>query len=275
MIIDAHCHLAPTQDAVESLLAIMAASGIAKTVMVPGGLIPELGLADYLRGRTPLAMASPDNGFLASQLRSYPDRLCAFYHVVPSFDDEDDLEDAITSGFCGFKFSPLVDRIGFSDPGVQSACRLANERGFPVYTHVVANGDASLDAFEPLPRRFPKVPFILGHMGFAGTDQSAIQMAYRYENLFLETSVGSVAAIREAVRRLGPGKVIFGSEGPVHHPLVELRKIEVLGLPGSSMDLICAGNINSLMNNGTMENGHDRSRVDPALAAAAAPGTGH
>jgi uncharacterized protein len=80
-------------------------------------------------------------------------------------------------------------------------------------------------------------------MGFASTDLSAIQLASRRENVYLETSVGSFVAIQEAVRRVGAGRLVFGSEGPVHHVGAELRKIELLKLRTEDQERICAGNI--------------------------------
>ena len=54
----------------------------------------------------------------------------------------------------------------------------------------------------------------------------------------------------EAVRRAGPGKVIFGSDGPQLHPGVELRKVELLGLPPWAQALVTGGTILRLLGPG-------------------------
>ena len=95
-------------------------------------------------------------------------------------------------------------------------------------------------------RKFKTLKLIIGHMGFASTDLSAIQLAARFDNVYLETSVGSFVAIQEAIRRLGSRRIIFGSEGPVHHVGSELRKIELLKLPAADHERICGGNIREL-----------------------------
>jgi len=59
----------------------------------------------------------------------------------------------------------------------------------------------------------------------------------------LETSVGAFHAIKEAHKRLGSKKIIYGSEGPAHHPAVELRKIELLQLTGGDFEDITFRNI--------------------------------
>ena len=59
------------------------------------------------------------------------------------------------------------------------------------------------------------------------------------------------AAVIEAVRRAGPGKVIFGSDGPQLHPGVELRKVELLELPPRAQALVTGGTILRLLGPGS------------------------
>ncbi|NWG76424.1 MAG: amidohydrolase family protein, partial [Rubrivivax sp.] len=54
--------------------------------------------------------------------------------------------------------------------------------------------------------------------------------------------------LEEAVQRAGPGKILFGSDGPWLHPGVELEKILALGLPPAEEDLILGGNFLRLIN---------------------------
>ena len=247
MIIDAHFHLIPNENGVETVLSYMREANIDRTILVPGGMVPLLGLGDYLRGRQSLLTTDPANDFVAQTVRSYPSKFAGFFQIDPSYHDEDNLAEAVSDGFIGFKFNPLVNRVSFLSEDVKQVCSFLVERNMPLYTHVVASGDASIDALEVLLNQFPDLCLILGHMGFAGTDLSAIRLAARFENVRLETSVGSFAAIQEAVKKLGSTKVIFGSEGPVHHPSTELRKIELLRLPAKDYENICYSNIASLI----------------------------
>jgi predicted TIM-barrel fold metal-dependent hydrolase len=258
MIVDGHCHLLPSQEGVDLALQYMAEAGVDHTVLVPGGMVPMLGMADFLRGRQALITRAPDNEFLMSVFCRNPRRFSGFFHVDPSYHVPEDWDEAITGGFVGFKLSPLVNRVSFLSPEVKELCDYLVDRDLPLYTHIVMQGDASLDALAFLLQDFPGLKLILGHMGFAATDLSAIQLGRRFENLYLETSVGSFVAIREAVQRLGPGRVIFGSEGPVHHVGAELRKIELLKLPAADHERICGGNM------------RDLARLDVKLKALAA-----
>ena len=46
----------------------------------------------------------------------------------------------------------------------------------------------------------------------------------------------------QAVRRAGPHKLLFGSDGPWLHPGLELEKIRLLRLPAADQALILGGN---------------------------------
>lgn len=246
MIIDAHCHLQPSQAGIDTALRYMSEAGVSHTVLVPGGMMPVLGMADVMRGRQTLLTTAPDNDFVSEAVRRYPQQFSAFFHVDPSYHLAEDLDEALATGFVGFKLSPLVNRVAFLSTEVKELCEYVVARDLALYTHIVLHGDASLDALELLLKQFPKLKLILGHMGFASTDLSAIQLASRFENLYLETSVGSFVAIQEAVRRVGARRIVFGSEGPVHHVGTELRKIELLKLKSAEQERICGGNISEL-----------------------------
>lgn len=247
MIIDGHSHVVPTDDGVKLLLDRMQESGVDATVVVPGGMIPTMGFADFLRGRKALTTSSPPNDFVLGLARKYPEQIYAFYQIDPLYDEVEDIEEASLAGFSGFKLNPLVNRVSFDDPAVHELIATVGRLGKPVYTHITLEGGASIDAFEKLVKANPSVPFILGHMGFASTDESAIVLARKHQNLFLETSVGSFTAIKEGLARLGAGKIIFGSEGPVHHPKVELEKILLCKLSPTELDLVLGKNIMNLL----------------------------
>ena len=243
MIIDAHCHIIPSEQGIDTARRYMADANVDHTVLVPGGMIPVLGFGDFLRGRQALTTSAPDNDFVRSVFCKYAREFSGFFHVDPAYHMSDDWDEALAQGFIGFKLNPLVNRVSFLTPEVKELCEYLVAHDRPLYTHIVLHGDASLDALEVLLKDFRKLRLILGHMGFASTDMSALQLASRSENVYLETSVGSFVAIQEAVRRIGPRRIIFGSEGPVHHVGAELRKIELLKLSAEDQDRVCARNI--------------------------------
>ena len=70
----------------------------------------------------------------------------------------------------------------------------------------------------------------------------------RFPNVYADTSgVRYWECLVQAIKRAGPHKILFGSDGPLLHPGVELHKIKMLGLPASEQALITGGNIARLL----------------------------
>jgi hypothetical protein len=90
--------------------------------------------------------------------------------------------------------------------------------------------------------RFPSVTFALGHAGVGDLDFYGIDLIEPKDNILFETSCGLAATIRRALARLGPRRLLFGSEYPMQSPRVELTKLEVLGLSDAEWDAIAWSN---------------------------------
>jgi predicted TIM-barrel fold metal-dependent hydrolase len=56
--------------------------------------------------------------------------------------------------------------------------------------------------------------------------------------------------IVQAVKRAGPRKVLFGSDGPWLHPGLELHKIRLLGLAPEAQAAVMGGNVLRLIGRG-------------------------
>ena len=100
---------------------------------------------------------------------------------------------------------------------------------------------------ELLAQQYPDVNFILPHLGSFGDDWAAqlalIDHLVRHPNIHADSSgVRRFDLLQQALRRAGPHKILFGSDGPWLHPGLELHKIELLGLPPLDAALITGGN---------------------------------
>jgi len=101
---------------------------------------------------------------------------------------------------------------------------------------------------EMFAHEFPGVNFIIPHLGsFAGdwrAHQVVIDQLVRFPNVYTDTAgVQRFDYIVQAVKRAGPHKILFGSDGPWLHPGLELHKIRLLKLPPEQEALITGGNI--------------------------------
>jgi uncharacterized protein len=74
--------------------------------------------------------------------------------------------------------------------------------------------------------------------------QKIVDLIVRHPNVYTDTSsVRHYDYLVEAIKRAGPRKVLFGSDGPWIHPGVELEKIRLLGLSPSAQALVLSANI--------------------------------
>lgn len=137
------------------------------------------------------------------------------------------------SKFRGVKLHPLLDGYHPDDPAVHPIIELLIERRLPALIHCGHPIFTLPWSIEELIRRYPQARIILGHMGHGNIVyiNAAIDVAERNPNVYLETSgMPMHSKIREAVERVGPDRVLYGSDTPFHHPSVELAKVRVSGL---------------------------------------------
>jgi uncharacterized protein len=111
-------------------------------------------------------------------------------------------------------------------------------------------------AFARILEAFPKLRFVLAHMGQGYIDES-LAMAERFANLHFDSSsviTGTVyppsMSDEEAValvRRFGAERILFASDWPWFHPLRDLERIETLALSDSERRLILSENARRVM----------------------------
>jgi predicted TIM-barrel fold metal-dependent hydrolase len=149
------------------------------------------------------------------------------------------------SKFRGVKLHPLLDGYHPDDPAVHPIVELLIERGLPALIHCGHPIFTLPWSIEELANRYPEARIVLGHMGHGNIIyiNGAIDVAARHPNVYLETSgMPMHSKIREAVERLGPDRVLYGSDAPFHHPTVELAKIRVSGLAPELVDRVLGEN---------------------------------
>ena len=76
---------------------------------------------------------------------------------------------------------------------------------------------------------------------------ASIDVAARNPNVYLETSgMPMHTKIKEAVERVGPDRVMYGSDAPFHHPAVEIAKVRLSGLKPELVERVLGRNALSL-----------------------------
>ncbi len=246
MIIDGHCHAGQadrlthpwtTAAPLSAYLRRARVAGIDKTVLL------GVGGSDY----------SEVNAQVAKIIAKQPNRWIGFACVHARRDAGRILEMVTNAvkrdGFRGLK----VHR--YDAPASREICQAARALGIPVLYDVV--GQPHL--IELIATQFPEVNFIIPHLGSFADDWrvhlQVIDHISRHPNVYADTSgVKRFDYLVQAVKRAGAGKLIFGSDGPWLHPVLELQKIQLLGLNQQDTALILGGNLCRLL-------GHSKAKL--------------
>jgi predicted TIM-barrel fold metal-dependent hydrolase len=190
----------------------------------------------------------PDNELVRTTLVRQPGVYCLVWanpRMPGAVDETRRLLDEPGSRFRGVKLHPLLDGYHPDDPIVHPIVELLIERGLPALIHCGHPIFTLPWSIEELIRRYPTARIVLGHMGHGNIVyiNAAIDVAARNPNVFLETSgMPMHSKIREAVERVGPDRVLYGSDAPFHHPSVELTKVRVSGLSSELVDRVLGEN---------------------------------
>lgn len=126
--------------------------------------------------------------------------------------------------------------------GAQNSYPIDDEALMPLYAQVEHAGAGlafhiGADAYDfthpyraqKVAERFPGMRIMLVHMGGAGKpdlSQASISVAQACPNVTLTGSAVSYLAVMEAIRKLGPERVCFGSDAPFALPHVERAAYE-------------------------------------------------
>lgn len=239
MIIDAHCHAgigsgltAPWNTRADLVRYLRRAerAGVERTVVFP--VFDD----DYAEA----------NERLARIVRGAGGRLTGFASVHP-IRDAGRVAEMVgraveTYGFRGLKVH------GHDALPRREVCDAARRWRIPILVDVVGQ----VGVVDTLASEYPDVAFIVAHLGgFADSWAVGIAMIdqlRRWPNVYADTSgVRYFDLLVRAVREAGAGKLIFGSDGPQLHPGVELRKIQLLGLPPRQRAQVLGGTIERLL----------------------------
>jgi hypothetical protein len=245
MIIDIHTHMGRGERlsdtyqvdvSVDSLLQTMAEAGVEASCVM--GVAAEDYAANNLEIRA-AAVAHPGKiiGFARANLHDEPKALAEIRRCLDEY------------GFRGVKIHATMGD-GFPTRRLMD---LLSEYGRPLLLHTPPNAEV-IDAQVHLARAYPRVPVILGHMGsigafWPGYAKLCAVEAKQLPNLYLDTAfVFMHRWVKMVVDICGAEKVLFGSDGPIAHPAIIRRMIEVCGLSRPEQALLLGGNAARLLN---------------------------
>jgi predicted TIM-barrel fold metal-dependent hydrolase len=222
MIVDAHVHLmsdatgwyaykksAGGSDArvwdAEATVRLLDESGIDQCFLFTlGGLY---GFNDWRTANDEVARAAAD----------FPDRLIPFCTAFPNQSPEGaarEVERCLDGGFKGVKFHPWMQSFPANSAYLYPALELCGRRRVPVIFHTGTPPYSQPFQVAEQARRFPDVPFIIGHFGKI-MFLDAVRSAELYANVYLETSGAQVCDLQFALERIDPARILFGTDLPI------------------------------------------------------------
>lgn len=251
-IIDFHTHTSfhrshPTPEAVSQVIASARNCGIEKMVV----------LGDVLRyGYKP----SPDqireiNDDTLESINWFPETLIGFCYLNPLHDPEfmrEETERCIVQG--GFRGIKLEASTNGRDRCVDAILVRAEELDVPVLQHAWDSSRRGLRSFMTDPRdvpvmakRFPRVKIIMAHL--TGCGIKGILAVRPYPNVYPDTSGSQPFSgiVEYAVEKLGPERIIFGTDSILRDFPSQLGRVLGAGLSKKDLQLILHDNAARLL----------------------------
>ncbi len=218
----------------------------------------------------PLVYAS--NEYVCSLCSQFPDRLMGFASVNPlSPDAPAVLEKAVREmGLTGLKLHPPLQGFFPDDEAVFPVYQKAAELNIPVVFHVGTTPFGSLCRLahanplliDEVAVRFPTLRIMLTHLGTLWHNE-AFMVVEKNPNVFIDTAayITEIAEVLtpDIVRRIGPEKIIFGTDYPMpygdspHRMKDFVDCIKALDLPEETIAGIFSGNLERMLHGDTSQ----------------------
>lgn len=239
LVVDAHCHVGighEYQQSPDDLLREMDLYQVDRAVICP---VDRCIAVDNREG----------NDFVLDAARAHPMRFYAFATANPWYGERAvaELRRALGEGARGIKLHPPLQGFLLCDELVHPLIELAEERNVPVFFHTGTPAFAIPTQLAELALRYPKVNFIMGHMGSTDFKMEAAAAATQANNIYLDTSWILPELAARAVETVGPERVLFSSDSPLSTLEIEMRCRRATRLTDSARDQVMGGNILRLL----------------------------
>ena len=173
-----------------------------------------------------------DNEYVIESVKRYPDRLFGFVTINPwSTTSEEDLEKAFsTDEIHGLKLHPVKHAYALDDHSLLDPLfKICEKHNKPILIFGGANVYSSPNMYETT---------------------SAINVAKKYKNIYIETSSMFGIRIQNIVKKNLTNQIIFGSDTPTGDMELEMKKIESIVKDENELNNIYSLNLMNLLNGG-------------------------
>ena len=178
----------------------------------------------------------------------YPDRFIPFCVVHPRHwgDAEEELERCVKDwGFKGLKLHPVDQFFAADCLSVRRLLEVVEDLGIPVAIHSSMDDFAHPNRIGNLAEQFPKITFLMVHLGKMLYWTDSVEVAESYPNVILDTT--DCAPVDNIVERLvdavGAKRVVAGTNLPISYPGPNITKVTHTKISENDKRLILRENI--------------------------------
>lgn len=170
---------------------------------------------------------SIDNDYIARTASASAGRIVGFGQVNPrQAGAVDEVLRVGELGLKGLKLHPTLHGYHFADHGLLDPIfRAAEEAGLVILVNALDDPWCAPLAFEEISKNFPAVPLLIAHMGTVWNVTEALIVSERNPHIYLETSSTQLLEVKMAYDRVGPSKMVMGTDWPGSHFALERAKI--------------------------------------------------
>ncbi|MBQ1984558.1 MAG: amidohydrolase family protein [Spirochaetaceae bacterium] len=113
------------------------------------------------------------------------------------------------------KFHPYHSALDFDDPLMNPYLDLAEQFNLHVITHTGTGENDCPEKVYNMAKSFPKVNFIMAHMGLGSDNVIATELIALLPNLFGDTAWVSMESTINFINKIGSQKLFFGTDLPI------------------------------------------------------------
>lgn len=151
--------------------------------------------------------------------RSNPSKIGAAFWFKPHTEKlTKEIKDTIQNNLDvikALKLHPYYSKTSTDSPEVEEYLYLAEEFNLPIIIHTGGCDEAEPYTVYNAAKKFPKVNFIMAHMGLGSDNSEAIKLISSLPNLYGDTAWVPIKSAISLIEKSSSKKLFFGSDSPI------------------------------------------------------------
>lgn len=159
---------------------------------------------------------------------------------------EENLEQAFKAGLSGLYINSVRQGFRLTEAILNPLLEICSAYKRSVFCHTGTPIMAMPFQLAVLARAFPQIKFVMGHAGYSDFWYDVIPAAKQSDNIFIDITCTTGAAVKNYIKQLGAEHLLWGSAYPRSGYKVELEKILRLDLSADDLEKIMYKNAKEL-----------------------------